>query len=218
MLSLHHEARTPVHALPAGVKLLLLFAVGTVVFFVRSPGVLGWALAVVCLCFALARIPWRTAVRQLLTVLPFAALLVAAQLVLAGGRTAVLVGERIVLLVMLAHLVTLTTRTSAMIAAVEGLVRPLAPWGVRPERIGLVVAMTIRFIPVIKEQADQVRAAQRARGVERSAAFLTPLLVKTLRLADGLGEALDARGLDPDERSSSRRGKRRRKAAAGSGT
>ncbi|MGP3953570.1 thiolase family protein [Streptomyces sp. 7N604] len=35
--------------------------------------------------------------------------------------------------------------------------------------------------------ADQVRAAQRARGVERSTAFLTPLLIRTLRLADSLG-------------------------------
>ncbi|MFE6737498.1 energy-coupling factor transporter transmembrane component T family protein [Streptomyces tubercidicus] len=218
MLSLHHEARTPVHAVPAGVKLLLLFAVGTTVFFVRSPAVLGWALAAVCLCFATARIPWRTAVRQLLTVVPFTAVLVAVQLVLANGRTAALVGERILLLVMLANLVTLTTRTSAVIAAIEGLVRPLAPLGVRPERIGLVVAMTIRFIPVIKEQADQVRAAQRARGVERSAAFLTPLLIKTLRLADGLGEALDSRGLDPDEQPSARRRNRRQKAVAGPDT
>ncbi|MEV6669143.1 energy-coupling factor transporter transmembrane component T [Streptomyces sp. NPDC051162] len=200
MLSLHHDARSPVHALPAGVKLLVLFAAGTALFFVTSTAVLGAAVVGVGLCYALARVPWRTAGRQLLTVLPFAVSVVAVQWLFTGWETAVLVGQRIVVLVMLANLVTLTTRTSAMIAAIEAALRPLKPLGIRPERVGLVVAMTIRFIPVIKEQADQVRAAQRARGVERSTAFLAPLLVKTLRLADGLGEALDARGVDGPRR------------------
>ncbi|MCC3768420.1 energy-coupling factor transporter transmembrane protein EcfT [Streptomyces sp. UNOC14_S4] len=196
MLSLHREGRSPVHAVPAGVKLLVLFAAGTALFFVRSVAVLGGAMAGVALCYALARVPWRIAARQVLTVVPFAVALSAVQWLVGGWEAAVLVGQRMLVLVTLANLVTLTTRTSAMVAAIETVLRPLAPLGVRPERVGLLVAMTIRFIPVIKEQADQVRAAQRARGVERSTAFLAPLLVKTLRLADGLGEALDARGVD----------------------
>ncbi|MFC6092998.1 energy-coupling factor transporter transmembrane component T family protein [Saccharothrix lopnurensis] len=198
MLSLYHDADTPVHALPAGVKLLVLFAVGAALFLVRSVLGLGIAFAGVVLLYAVARVPWRTAWRQLRPVLPFTALIVVAQFVLADWRNAVLVGERVLVLVLLANLVTLTTRTTAMIVAVEAALGPLRPLGVRPERVGLLVALTIRFIPVIREQADQVRAAQRARGVERSFAFLTPLLIKTLRLADGLGEALDARGLDAE--------------------
>ncbi|QFZ21403.1 energy-coupling factor transporter transmembrane component T family protein [Saccharothrix syringae] len=200
MLSLYHDADTPVHALPAGAKLLVLFGAGTGLFFVRSIPGLAVALAAVVLCHPVARVPWRTAWRQARPVLPFTALIVAAQVVLTDWATAVLVGERILALVLLANLVTLTTRTSAMIAAVEAALRPLRPLGVRPERVGLLVALTIRFIPVIREQAEQVRAAQRARGVERSSAFLTPLLIKTLRLADGLGEALDARGFEAGER------------------
>lgn len=212
MIGLYHPARTPVHSAPAGLKLLVLFATGTGMFFVRSPLALGGAVAAVALCYALARIPVRLALRQLLMILPFAALLVLAQGLLSDWTKALLIGERIVVLVTLANLVTLTTRTSDMITAVEYVLKPLAPLGVRPERVGLMVAMTIRFVPVIKEQADLVRAAQRARGVERSTAFLTPLLVRTLRLADGLGEALEARGLDapPDERPPRRSGAARR--------
>ncbi|PPK65481.1 energy-coupling factor transporter transmembrane protein EcfT [Actinokineospora auranticolor] len=201
MLSLYHDARTPVHALPAGVKLSILVAVGTAVFFAGSAPVLGASLGAVALLYALARVPARVAWRQSAPVLPFLVLIVATQVLIAGWVVAALVGLRVLVLVALANLVTLTTRTSAVVAAVEAALRPLRPLGVRPERVGLVVAMTIRFIPVIKEQADLVRAAQRARGVERSTAFLVPLLVRTLRLADGLGEALDARGVGSGERS-----------------
>ncbi|MEC3916091.1 energy-coupling factor transporter transmembrane component T family protein [Nocardia sp. CDC160] len=196
MLSLYHDARTPVHTVPAGAKLLVLAAAGTALFFVPSITWLAIALAVVLGLYGLARIPWRTTARQILALLPFLALILVAQVIFTGWHSAILVGERLLTLVLLANLVTLTTRTSAMIDTIERVLRPLRPLGVRPERVGLLVAMTIRFIPVIREQAELVRAAQRARGIERSTVFLVPLLIRTLRMADGVGEALDARGLD----------------------
>ncbi|MFE5284666.1 energy-coupling factor transporter transmembrane component T family protein [Nocardia sp. NPDC056611] len=196
MLSLYHDARTPVHVVPAGVKLAGLAVAGTALFFVSSITVLTGVLIVVLGLYALARIPWRTTGRQVLALLPFLGLIVIAQVVFTDARTAVLVGERLLTLVLLANLVTLTTRTSAMVDTIERALTPLRPLGVRPERVGLLVAMTIRFIPVIREQAELVRAAQRARGIERSTVFLVPLLIRTLRMADGVGEALDARGLD----------------------
>ncbi|MBL1074569.1 energy-coupling factor transporter transmembrane protein EcfT [Nocardia sp. 2] len=196
MLSLYHDARTPVHTVPAGVKLLVLAITGTALFFVPSMLWLAVALAVVLGLYAVAEIPWRMTGRSVLGLAPFLALIMGAQWLFTGWVSAVLVGERILTLVLLANLVTLTTRTTAMIDTIEQALRPLKPLGVRPERVGLLVAMTIRFIPVIKEQAELVRSAQRARGIERSTVFLIPLLIRTLRMADGVGEALDARGLD----------------------
>jgi biotin transport system permease protein len=204
MVSLHHEASTPVHALPAGAKLSMLFVVGAGAFFVRSLAVLGAVLGGVVLCYVVARIPGRVAVRQMFTILPVMLIICGAQLLVTGWGNAVLVAGRILVLLLLANLITFTTRTSAMVSAVEKMLGPFRRFGVRPELVGLVIAMTIRFIPVIKDQADQVRDAQRARGIQRSTAFLTPLLIKTLRLADGLGEALDARGVGIDARESRR--------------
>lgn len=196
MLSLYHDARTPVHAAPAGAKLVVLAVAGTGLFFVHSMAWLGVAFAAVLALYAVARVPWRTTGRQVLGLLPVLILIMFAQLIFTGWISAVLVGERLLTLVLLANLVTLTTRTSAMIATIETALSPLRPLGARPERVGLLVAMTIRFIPVIREQAEMVRAAQKARGIERSTVFLVPLLIRTLRMADGVGEALDARGLD----------------------
>ncbi|MFI6869132.1 energy-coupling factor transporter transmembrane component T family protein [Nocardia sp. NPDC050406] len=195
MLSLYHDAKTPVHAVPAGVKLFVLAGAGSALFFVPSMVWLAVALGVVLGGYAVARIPWRVTGRQVVGIAPFLGLIAVAQWVFTGWVSAVLVSERVLALVLLANLVTLTTRTTAMIDTVERVLRPLKPLGVRPERVGLLVAMTIRFIPVIREQAELVRAAQRARGIERSTAFLVPLLIRTLRMADNLGEALDARGL-----------------------
>jgi len=103
----------------------------------------------------------------------------------------------IALLVLLAASVTLTTRTSELVDALVGACRPLRALRVDPERVGLMVALGIRCVPVVIGLAEEVRDAQRARGLVASPrAFAVPLIVRSLRHADTLGEALVARGLD----------------------
>ncbi len=69
--------------------------------------------------------------------------------------------------------------------------------GVDPERIGLLLSLGIRSVPVVVGLAEEVREAQLARGLGMSPrAFAVPLVVRSLRHADALGEALAARGVD----------------------
>ncbi|HYD64830.1 energy-coupling factor transporter transmembrane component T, partial [Azospirillum sp.] len=97
-----------------------------------------------------------------------------------------------------ATLVTLTTRVSDMVETLERALAWLRPLGVNAGKVSLMLALTIRLVPVLLAQAQEIRMAQRARGVERSAvALLVPLMVKTLRMADDLADALEARGYDP---------------------
>jgi biotin transport system permease protein len=119
------------------------------------------------------------------------------QMLFADLPTAISSTARVVLAVALAGLVTLTTRTSAMMTFLERCLSPTRRLGLDPFRLSLLLSLTIRSIPVIAGLATQVREAQRARGVERSVrAFAVPLVVGALRHADALGEALSARGLD----------------------
>ena len=69
--------------------------------------------------------------------------------------------------------------------------------GRRPERVGLLVALGVRSVAVIIELSREVRQAQLARGASASPlAFIVPLVVRTLRHADRLADALIARGID----------------------
>jgi biotin transport system permease protein len=68
---------------------------------------------------------------------------------------------------------------------------------VDPERVALVLALAVRSVPVITELAAEVQQARAARGAERSLrAFAVPFVIRSLRHADRLGEALEARGVD----------------------
>jgi biotin transport system permease protein len=68
---------------------------------------------------------------------------------------------------------------------------------VDPERVALLLTLTIRVVPVINGLVHDVRDARRARGMERSVrAYVTPVVIRTVGYAERLGDALVARGVD----------------------
>lgn len=196
MLSMYHQGSSVLHRMPARAKLALLAAAGTALFFVDSAPVLAAVAVAVLGGYALAGVPAGRIGRLLLGLAPVALALFIAQWWLREWQSALVVTARLVALILLADLVSRTTRSNDIVAVVEWLLSPLRRVGVRPERVGLAVALTIRFVPVIREQSEAVLAAHRARGVHRSLSFLVPILIRTLRMADGLGEAMEARGVD----------------------
>lgn len=196
-LGVYSPGSSPLHRLPAGVKLLAMLAAGAGSVFLDRPSWVAIALAVVLAGYLVARVPARTMLAQVRPLLWLGVFIGLFHLVANGWRQAFVVVGVIAALVLLAALVTLTTRTSDLVASVVTACRPLRRVGVDPERLGLVLALGIRTVPVVVALAREVRDAQRARGLTASPrAFAVPLIVRSLRHADALGEALVARGVD----------------------
>lgn len=194
---LYLPGSSPVHRVGAGPKLLALLAAGVALAIWRSPWHVAVALAAVLLLYAVARLPLRVLGRQVLALAWVAVPLLVFQWAFASWRTGVGVVGSFVTLVLLAGLVTLTTRTTAMLDAVVRVCGWLRRFGVDPDRVGLLLALGIRSVHVVLGLAQEVREAQHARGLRSSPrAFAVPLIVRSLRHADRLGEALSARGVD----------------------
>jgi len=197
LAGLYRPGTSPLHRLPAAAKLAGLVVAGIGSVAVDTPVQAAAFLAGVLLGYALARTPARvlwTSVRPVLwVVVPLG---VFQTVVVGWERASVIVGV-LLALVLLANLVTLTTRTTDLVDVVVGLARPLTFLGVNPERWGLLLSLGIRSVPLVLELATRVREAQHARGRTASArAFAVPLVVGALRRADEIGDALAARGFD----------------------
>ncbi len=198
-VGLYVPGSSPVHAVPAGVKLLGLLAVCTGALFLHAPPVLGALLLGLVALYRVAGLRARDVAWVLRPSAVLLPLLFGCHALLVGWWPALGLVLRMALLLGLATLVTLTTRVSDMLEVLQRALRPLRVLGLSPARLGLMFALTVRFIPVLLAHLEEIREAQRARGLEGDArAVLVPLLVKTLRMADALTDAIDARGFDPD--------------------
>ena len=197
MLSLYVPGDSLVHRLSAGTKLLILFAAGAALFAVSGIAVHAIELAAIAVLFRIAGLPWRDTLHQLRPALLFLVPIFLFHVFVTDWALGLETVLRIVVLLLLAVLVTLTTRLSDMIDVIERAARPLRHVGVNPSKVGMMLSMVIRFIPLMVREAQEILEAQRARGLDRSAiALLVPLLIKTLKMADNLSDAIDARGYD----------------------
>lgn len=196
MIALYAPGNGILHRLPAGAKLAGLALVAMALSLSR-PGVAGTfvVLAVVSALYPAARLPWRLLARAWWRLRWLAVVLGAALWVFVSAGAAVEGVGRIVALVLLADLVTRSTRMGDLLDVLQTLLRPLRRIGVDPDAVALTVSLTIAMVPVVAGLAAQVRDAQRARGIRPGPRTALPLLVLTMRHADDVGDALAARGL-----------------------
>jgi len=201
-LALYVPVASPVHRLPAGVKLLCLVALAVLLFVRPTPTVAGAALVGTLVTgLGVARLPVAVLARQAWAMRWFLLVLLVVHALTTDVVTGAHTVLRLLTLVLAAAVVTATTRVSEMVRVVERLCAPLRLVGGRPERVGLLFAMALRFIPVLIERADRIRAAQAARGgaprgLRALRTTVAPLLVQLLQMAHDVSEALDARGAD----------------------
>ncbi|WP_127793788.1 energy-coupling factor transporter transmembrane protein EcfT [Agromyces sp. LHK192] len=196
MIGVFHPGDTLLHRLPALAKLGLLAVAVTAIALTGSLLWLGGASVAVVAAFAIARIPPRLAWRQVSPILWALAIAVPLQVLFGGWEAAAVMAARLLLAVALAGLYSLTTPVSATLDAMRVLLRPFRRW-LDPDRVGLALALTIRCVPLLAELVREVLEARKARGAEGSIrALAVPVIVRALRTAEHLGEALVARGFD----------------------
>jgi len=196
MIGVFHPGTSLVHRAPALLKLAVLAVLVTATALVSSLAWLAAASAVVVLAFALARMPARLALRQIAPILWVLVFAVPVQIVFGGWEAAAIMAVRLLIAVALAALYTLTTPVSETLDAMQALLRPFRRW-IDADRVGLALALTIRCVPLLADLVREVMEARRARGAEGSLlALAVPVIVRALRTAEHLGEALTARGFD----------------------
>ncbi|OZC76583.1 cobalt ABC transporter [Rhodococcus sp. 06-462-5] len=198
MIGLYRPGPSLLHRMSPGSKLLaLIFAILATVIFARTPLEVGVVALLAAALFAVARIPAKVALAQLRPVLWMVLIIGVFQVIITTWQRAVVVCGVLVISVALAALVTLTTRVTDMLDTVTRALGPVRRFGVDPDRIGLLLALAIRCIPLLASIVQEVSQARKARGLQWSmTALATPVLVRALRTADAMGDALVARGVD----------------------
>lgn len=186
---------TWLHPVPAGVKLIALFVPSFAILPVDDWRLLAAALALTSALYAslgFEALKRLAGFRPLLWLLAIIFVLHALMGDWQTGAGAVL---RLLMMILLADMVSMTTTVQDMMQALMPLLRLLRPFGVNPKKLSLAVSLAIRFVPVFSAQWQARAEAWRARtGRKPSLRLIGPFLADTFRMADNVAESLDARG------------------------
>ncbi len=122
-----------------------------------------------------------------------------------GLTQAGIIFVRFLTIVLWSTVLTLTTMPLTLARAIESLLKPLKIFRFPVQEVGLMLSMSLRFIPTLMDDTVKVMNAQRARGVDfgegnliqKAKSFipiLIPLFASSFKRADALATAMEARG------------------------
>jgi biotin transport system permease protein len=195
---------TWLHRQPAGRKLLVLAMVSVAMLPVSGPIASGLVLGMVILLYAsLGSVGLRRLAQGLYGLAWLVVLIGGAQVFMALAQgtlndtlwlNVAVAMTKLVSLVLLAELVTITSPLQEMLAAIEPLLRPLRITGVSSSRVALGMGLLIRTTSTQRDNWLQLQQAFLARGLRRPGLrIIPPMLRAGLRQVDQVALALKAR-------------------------
>jgi energy-coupling factor transport system permease protein len=207
----------------------LLAGLVLLVAVTAAPRLLGLAVALGALLIVLviSRIPVGYALKGLLPPLPFIAFLAMLQVffgpkgvevrqLLVWGPVHVswislvngaLLIVRFATLILVVSLVSFCISTTEIVRGLEGVLTPLTKIGLPTHDFVLMVQVTLRFLPLLAQEAERIAKSQASRGAEwgtgrsgllrrtrQAMPMLVPLFLTSLQRAENLALAMEARG------------------------
>jgi energy-coupling factor transport system permease protein len=116
---------------------------------------------------------------------------------------------RMIFLVTFTALLTFTTTPGRLNQGLEGILSPFKRLGMSPERITLMIGISLRFIPTILDESQIIMKAQASRGADLKelplrekarmlVSLLVPVISSAFRRAQDLVYSMEARGFRMD--------------------
>lgn len=198
---------------------------GTMVFLLSlfiSNNVLGYFFATISLIITvfISHVPFKFIMRGLKAIIVILLISVSFNIFLTPGEEAFRLGPlratyeglstagfmaiRLIYLVIGSSLLTLCTTPNALTDGLENGLGFLTRFNVPVHEIAMMMAIALRFIPILTEEADRIIKAQLARGADFSSGnliarakalvpVLVPLFVSAFRRASDLSNAMESR-------------------------
>jgi energy-coupling factor transport system permease protein len=130
-----------------------------------------------------------------------------------GVMNGIIYSWRLAIFIFCAAFLSLTTQAVELTDAVFKFFSPLKKLKLPIEELSLITMISLRFVPLLLEEAFNLKKAQLSRGasfegglikrVKKILPLLIPLFVSSFRKADELALALDARGFRSGQRRTS---------------
>ena len=196
MLALTTPYETIFHRWPASWKVIMLLTFTTGLMMIQTQLLLLCTVAVPFFLIALQG--WRYlwfSLKLLRPLWSFVAIILIWHLYTADFQSGLSIILKLAAAFAFANLVTTTTSLTDFSALIEQAMAPFDRNGTQSRKFGLMIALTLRFIPVFIERASLLCLAHRARSTKHGTwRIIFPLALSALDDAEHVAESLNARG------------------------
>ena len=195
MLALRFPQPTALDNVPASLKLLLLAAATSGIFFISTLGTMFLIfLAITTFHLLFGWQIFKFSLNLLKPLLPFIIIMVFWHLYSRDLTGGLLIIMRLLLIVSLANLVTCSTKTSEITEIIEKILRPMQFLNINTQAISLSVIIFIRFTPIVLERHHILSLAYKCRSGKRpSWQLILPLILSIMDDADHVAQSLKSR-------------------------
>lgn len=116
---------------------------------------------------------------------------------------------RIMALLFISSLLTLTTKPTELNLGLESLLKPFKKIGINISVLTMMISIALRFIPTLIQEADKILKAQASRGADfkegklkdrimQIVSLIVPMFIIAYKRAYDLADAMEARGYIPE--------------------
>ena len=219
-LGQYYQVNSRLHRLDPRVKLIATFAYIISLFLFKNITAYIIAGLWLVLMIRLSKVPFRFMVKGLKPVMMILLLTVVCNMLFTKGtplvtfwkitityqglKLAFFMTIRFVMLIVGSTIMTLTTTPNQLTDGLESILSPLKRLKVPVHEVAMMMAIALRFIPILMEETDKIMKAQIARGadfengnllkrVRAMLPILIPLFVSAFRRANDLAMAMESR-------------------------
>ncbi len=125
-----------------------------------------------------------------------------------GLRLAFFILMRLIIIVTLSTVLTITTKPTDLNLGLEAVLKPLKIVRINTEEIAMIISISLRYIPTLLDEANKIMLAQASRGVDfqegrlkdkvvQVISLLVPMFIISFKRSDDLANAMEARGFVP---------------------
>ena len=180
--------------------LFLMYTIG--VFFVEDYISFGLIALFNIFLMIIAKINLKKAFKNTIKILPFILFTIAINLIFADLKFSILIGIRLILIRNLTYIFSKTISYMEFARVIEKMVYPLKLFGINPEEIGLIVIIALSFIPIIKNEFEQIRNVLKVKGIRPNTFNLLknlglifkPFLISVMQRLNEIEMSLKAKG------------------------
>lgn len=180
--------------------LFLIYTVG--IFFIKNYIILG-IIAIFNISIMLTiKINIKTAINNLIKLLPFILFTIVINILFADLNFGILIGIRLILVCNLSYIFSKTMTYTEFGDVIEKLMYPFKIFGVNPKEVSLVITIALSFMPIMKNEFEQMKNVLKVKGIKPTnfnllknlSLIFKPFFVSVLQRLNEIEMSLKAKG------------------------